>query len=446
MSKEQFNVILIVCDTLSANHMSVYGYNRDTTPYLSRLLEDDDWILYKYCFSTSSWTLPAHASLFTGLYPSEHGVTGETFDNSIFPEEYISLAQLLKIKDYTCFAVSSNPIVSKLTKFDNGFDFFICLNEEFRLPSKGLSPQSLFSRKFLVKKLLNTFFQKKSDYYCYPFYSLFYALLFLDKNVTEFSYFYTKLSLQYMLNFIKKNKFPFFIFINLMENHDKYIPPVKFRRKFLKYTNHDLKNQKWWKLYYEKGFSPKEIELYRIFYDEEVLTLDYILSFSLLSFRKKFPRIYDNTLIIITSDHGEALGEWNHWGHNFSVYPEVSRVPLLVKFPKGYEFNKKTDSLIQINDIFATILTLIDQDFPVPESSVSIFSSEKRKEAKVENYWSKFNDLQHVIQKEHFFAKIIEKDNGIFEYIVEEKLKNKIKRYETRDFFKLVPVQEDKNV
>jgi len=444
MSKEQFNIILIICDTLSANHMSVYGYNRNTTPYFLKLLEQDDWILYKYCFSTSSWTLPAHASLFTGLYPSDHGVTGETFDSCILSDELVTLSQLLKLNKYTCLAVSSNPIISRVTKFNNGFDFFVCFNEEFRIPIKTFSPQSLFSRKFLAKKLLKSFLKKEDNYSFCPFYSLLYAFLFLDKNVTEFSYFYTRLSLQYMFSFIRQNKSPFFIFLNLMENHDKYIPPVRFRRKFLKYSNHDLKNQKWWKLFYENGFTREEIELYRSFYDEEVLTIDYVLVNSLSNLKNRFPYVYDNSLIIVSSDHGEALGEWNHWGHNFSVYPEVARVPLLIKFPKGCKDDRKKDSLIQINDLFATILTLIDQNFPVPESSISIVASDTRKEAIVENYWSKFNDSQHVIQKEHFFAKIIQKDDGMFEYTVEEKLKNKIRKYKTKDFIRLIPVQEDK--
>jgi glucan phosphoethanolaminetransferase (alkaline phosphatase superfamily) len=117
--KNTFNIILITIDALRADHLSCYGYHRKTTPAIDKIAEQA--IIYSNAIAPSSWTLPSLASLFTSVYPSNHGVVhdprhkkdpshalGETFS-----EQLTTLAEALKAQGYTTFAVASNPHLHK---------------------------------------------------------------------------------------------------------------------------------------------------------------------------------------------------------------------------------------------------------------------------------------------------------------------------------------------
>ena len=117
------NIVVIVADTLRADHLPFYGYDRIETPYLSGLAGRS--ILFKHAWSTSSWTAPATASLFTSLYPFQHGVI-HNFRSRI-PEEAVTLAEILKESGYRTFGVSLNIMVSNALKFDQGFDRFVTI-------------------------------------------------------------------------------------------------------------------------------------------------------------------------------------------------------------------------------------------------------------------------------------------------------------------------------
>ncbi len=126
------DIILILCDTLSANRMSLYGYKENkTTPKMERLCEDEGFCLFKNCFSSSPWTIPSHASLFTGLYPSQHNTTGEEFEKCILRKDLVTLPLLLNLFGYRTLAVSSNPLVSFDTGFDLGFEYFLNFGKKY---------------------------------------------------------------------------------------------------------------------------------------------------------------------------------------------------------------------------------------------------------------------------------------------------------------------------
>jgi len=95
MTLDSFNIILIVFDTARARNIPLYGYHRDTTPNLQKLASDG--VVYQQAISPSPWSLPGHASLFTGCNPSEHGAHAKT---QILPEESETLAQVLKKNEY----------------------------------------------------------------------------------------------------------------------------------------------------------------------------------------------------------------------------------------------------------------------------------------------------------------------------------------------------------
>lgn len=119
LSKKLPNIILIVLDTARAKSFSCYGYHRKTTPNIDRIAEEG--VLYKWCFSPANWTIPSHASLFTGLYPSEHGCHA---GNPLLDENTPTLSELLRSVGYRTVGISCNGLVSELYGFRKGFDFF----------------------------------------------------------------------------------------------------------------------------------------------------------------------------------------------------------------------------------------------------------------------------------------------------------------------------------
>jgi arylsulfatase A-like enzyme len=128
------NVVLVVIDTLRADHLPFYGYGRNTAPFLARLAKQS--ILFERAYATSSWTAPSTASLFTSLYPFQHGVvTGlvasvglsgerELIELNRIPDELVTIAESFKQRGYRTFGVSDNLNICQEEGFDPGFDRF----------------------------------------------------------------------------------------------------------------------------------------------------------------------------------------------------------------------------------------------------------------------------------------------------------------------------------
>ena len=136
------NVVVIVIDTLRADHLPFYGFERDTAPYLTSLA--DRGVVFERAWSTSSWTAPATASLFTSTHPNEHGVTmglkvyrtleGEHVGLELnrIPESLDTLPTVMKSLGYRTFGVADNPNIGSFMGFDRGFDEFVNLPKDTR--------------------------------------------------------------------------------------------------------------------------------------------------------------------------------------------------------------------------------------------------------------------------------------------------------------------------
>ena len=116
-ANDNLNVILIVLDTVRADHMTSYGSKRNTTPFIDSIAKEST--LFTNAYSTSCWTLPSHGSLFTGRYAFSHGATQE---HLYLEDTYTTLAERLSLKDYQTVAFSANPLVGDSTNMLQGFD------------------------------------------------------------------------------------------------------------------------------------------------------------------------------------------------------------------------------------------------------------------------------------------------------------------------------------
>lgn len=309
--QNKLNIILISLDTLRADHLSCYGYERDTSPYLDRLVEDS--VFFEDVFSHSSWTLPSHLSMLFSLNGASHQVYYNTqkIDNSL-----PSIASYLRENGYITYGFTGGGYVSSIYGFSKGFDWY----DE---PVGGRN-----------------------------------ALLADDE--AERLYEYTS-------DWIEKNQDKqFFLFLHTFQIHGPYKCPEPWIETYLD------KNAKWKGiglrlLLEEKGqdfpFTPDERENIKALYDGEIKYTDETLIKPLVEFLKN-KGLYDNTLLIITSDHGEEFYEHGGWLHSRTLYNELIRIPLIIKFPSSKYKGTKVKPKARSIDIMPTVLDLCSINYP----------------------------------------------------------------------------------
>ncbi|RLF03399.1 MAG: hypothetical protein DRJ64_08350 [Thermoprotei archaeon] len=304
------NIILLVMDVQRATNMHCYGYPKDTTPNIDKIAREG--ILFKKCISPGSWTLPSHASMFTGRYIYGHGV-GQS--HTYFQRERYTLAEVLKTSGYKTVGMCNH-------------DHWWCLY--------GINYYRGFDRFYRV--------QFKS----------------LEEWVEVGSEKHMKIAIEW----IKENhEKPFFMFINCLEPHRPYYPPLEFRKKFYK----DISLEEMIKLFPDvwhvrmgKVNMTKEMwEIHRKLYDGVTAALDHRMKL-LFDFLED-TGIMDDTMLIITSDHGDEQGE--HYppyvAHSLHLYQPVLHVPLIIRYPSLFPENKTYDGYVQTHDLFPTILEII---------------------------------------------------------------------------------------
>jgi arylsulfatase A-like enzyme len=375
-SKEKLpNIIVILMDAAGAKRCSVYGHQRDTTPGLSRIAAEGT--LYKHCFAPAPWTIPSHASLFSGLYASEHGCDEKSLQ---LPEMVYSLPEILQQRGYHTVAISSNSLVT----FRRGFDVFyemdtISYSEDYHINRIEMmfAKKSINSEFGRFKYLLQYIWEKK----CFHFL----IINILDRlyrnnfvNIFNNSSKATKKSFDICKYLLKKhrNKNPLFIFVNVMETHWKYNPPPeyhKFSQLDQKARQEILQTDPF--AFFVHGISPETLSALPLLYEEALAYVDE----KIWDFYNAIKDIglLDETLFIVTSDHGEILGEHGIWGHNLSLYNEMIHIPLIMKYPPQVVQPGEHSGVVQLNDLYATILEIADIPLPPPESSVSLLSGRR---------------------------------------------------------------------
>lgn len=332
MKKNRSNIILISLDTVRADHLSCYGYPKPTTPNIDSLAEDG--VLFENAYSTSGWTPPAHASMLTGLYPSEHGVVDQ---NRLHPN-IPTIAEILSANGYQTAGFVNNSQVGQLVGLDKGHETFVEL-------WRGIN-----SRYLIVRSL--RYFRRKCT-----------QLLRLSDNGARLT---NRLAIKW-IDEVHNNERPFYLFLHYIEAHNPLNPPVPYRTRFLPSRLSHQVDRKKLKLmadnplrYYTQNLELSEEENKTLIakYDGEIAYLDNKLG-ELLQYLKKI-KLYDNTCIILTSDHGEHFGENGNYSHVASLYQPIIHVPMIVKLPNSASGPKTVPHLVQVTDILPTCTALAE--------------------------------------------------------------------------------------
>jgi arylsulfatase A-like enzyme len=311
----QAPVILVVIDTLRADRLSTYGYRFPTSPHLEAMAQDS--VVFEDVTAQSPWTKPSVASILTGLEPNQHRALdfSDHLDGSL-----TTMAEFLKAAGYQTFAVVANPLLGQRFGFDQGFDRFRSLpvvNNAHRVTQDGLE-----------------------------------LLAARDKEK------------------------PFFLYLHPIDPHLPYSPPNPWRKEALEWHGVDGSAQPLLPSFDRQGFVrltsylffrylqrlPHDVpeptaNLVGALYDGEVKSADAALG-QLLGWLKE-QDLYEGSMIIVTSDHGEELLERGRLGHTHTLYQELLRVPMVIKFPKGQFAGRRDKGLWQQVDILPTVLAAL---------------------------------------------------------------------------------------
>jgi len=349
-SGDRPNIILIVLDTARADHLSVYGYPRNTTPNLRKLAAQST--VFLNAASASNTSLPSHASMFTGLYPSWHGAHGGPRDSSggrALPGHLRTLPELLAGQRYLTMAVGANIYYLNADfGFSRGFEAF-----DVRKAVQLTNSSWFFLLRNRVRVLLNRV-TDTADL------ARFYRTA---EDITS--------SAVALLDQAAGHAAPFFLFLNYMDSHAPWLPPAPFDTLFPG-KNRDLAGGPFDEVVVMLGRRrplPHEIRHMASQYDGAIAYLDSHLGRVLATVTKH--RWDQNTLIIITSDHGEFLGERNLIGHGRRLYQEVVRVPMVVRFPGEARARVIANPASHV-DILPTALEVAGIRPPYPLHGVSL--------------------------------------------------------------------------
>ena len=338
------NILLIVMDTVHAAHLTVYGYERDTTPNLRDLARDS--MVYANAISTSDITLTSHASLFTGMYPSWHGAYCDP-QNAAYgravSNRYPTLAELLRSGGYQTTGVAANLYLRADFGLERGFD-------RFRIPRPVplLAAENAYMLRRGMRRKLSLLFDTAQ----------FDRLYALGEDIN------TELFAELAAR--SKPDTPAFIFVNYMDAHFPYVPPAPYdiqypgRRSAM--TQDDLEAEQ--KILVSgngvaPGYRPHCVSQY----DGGIAYVDHQVGEVVKWLKRRGS--YDNTMIVVTSDHGEAFGERHRVGHANSPYQNLLHVALVVKYP--HQAHRGTESRpVSLTDVAPTILETVG--FPVPQT------------------------------------------------------------------------------
>ncbi len=324
------NIILITLDTVRADHLSVYGYERDTTPNLRRFAAEST--LYRHAISAANWTAPSHASIFTGMYTLRHGVRYDVPDNRLgtLPDAVPTLAEALAHQGYrTAGLVANYEYLSDSLGFGRGFDVYR-LAMPWMVFEQSLYPSALrWMRRRLLPRIEEDIVYLNSERMTAE------ALRILDRL---------------------SSRQPFFLFLNYMDAHWPYAPPEPFLSRFAK-PSRQRSNQEYYDLARavdggERVVTEAERRDLVGAYDGGIAYMDDRLGILFDALRRA--GVYDRALIIVTSDHGEAFGEKSLLEHGKSLYQDEVHVPLLIKYP-GQREPAEVSAMVSGVDLFPTV-------------------------------------------------------------------------------------------
>jgi arylsulfatase A-like enzyme len=339
------NVMVVVWDTVRAANTSLYGYRRPTTPNLERLATRG--VRFNLAFSTSPWTLPSHASMFTGRWPHELGVNWKSPVRDGVP----TLAGYLASRGYdTAGFVANLDYCSRETGLARGFAHY----EDF-----PFSVFDVFTRYIaLGRRLEASLWTSTIDAWVEKQTGHWYNLIPRSREHVKNADTINDAFLNWLARRPQSQR-PFFAFLNYNDAHSPYeVPDPSIPGFGLRPTTSSQRQTL-------QGFtgidkttlSTDDVRMATDIYDDCIAHLDRRLGSLLDELDRK--GVLENTLVIVTSDHGEHLGDHRLFFHGCSLYRQLVQVPLVIVGKRGIPEGRSVTEPVSLSDIPATVIDLL---------------------------------------------------------------------------------------
>jgi len=378
------DILWIVWDTVRADRLSLYGYGRPTTPKLAAFARNAR--VFDDVVSAASTTVPSHASMFTGLLPSQHGADDQS---RWLDDRYTTLAERLSEAGYQTYLWSSNPHVSSADNFQQGFD------HEAHPWDPRYREEALRIVREKVRGDRSSELGHRLGQEDVGSWAIKAAGVLAERDLVEW------LS-------TRDRERPWFAFVNYMEAHRPYVPPRRYRERSMSAPQIEASyrlDRSWraiWAYTFRlRDYSDPELDLTARTYEASLMELDDLFASLLGSLSEN--GVLDGTVVIVTADHGELLGEHHMLDHQYALYAPLTRVPLVVRDPTRLEPGRDPRP-VQSYDLFPTLLEIAGLESPSPSPSDSPAQSLLHPEnarVRFAEYPAPFLDPIELIRRQH---------------------------------------------
>ncbi|MAE71381.1 MAG: sulfatase [Gemmatimonadetes bacterium] len=340
------NVAILLLDCARADRLSCYGHRRPTTPRIDRLAEEST--LFERAVSPSIWTLESVTSLFTGLYPTQHQTH---YGQPNLDRSVPTLAQWLADLGYETRSATRNPWIVPETGLTRGFDTAIDIRAAARM-----GPMAKWARKAAAAGLplgaIRNAWQALNSR--------------IEARMHDAGASRINTSIEQWLDAREQSR-PFFLFVDYMEAHGPYSAPEVDRFRFLpegvdRETLSRVPLESWTYHADPSLLTPENLQILDGLYSGALSYLDRKIGEVVDLFERK--GILDDTVLVITADHGENLGEHGLVGHNYCVYDTLAHVPLICRYPGAFPRGLRADRLVQSIDLLPTLEEILSSAAP----------------------------------------------------------------------------------
>ena len=376
MQNDKPNICFILIDSVRADHFPCYGYDRIETPHIDKLAKEG--IVYENAIVAAPWTLQSVSSIFTGLYPSQHGVS---WGNQNLAEEHNTLAEMLRDGGYHTVGWSANPWIDKRTGLNRGFNEFVQTGRLFKTSTPRKWQQTVEKAFMLLRSRIVS--SKGGEQ----------LVRLAQKNFER----------------LGKRSVPFFNFIFYLEPHSPYQPRKENARPLLPegVSHRDALKINWRPNDYYVGKSKltdHDFQVLTDLYDAEIVGTDERIGKNIKALEDA--GILDDTIVIVAGDHGENFGHHGLVGHGYGLHDDLVRVPLIVRYPKRFAPGSRIADQVQVQDLVPTLLELagIDQSkYPRMDQNKSLLPE------KIPSKSRKWTFSEHIRPQRETFYELAKK-------------------------------------
>jgi len=308
------NVLIVLADVLRRDHLGVYGYGLPTSPHIDAFAAEG--FRFEQMYSHSTWTKPSVATLFTSVYPDQHGLGRVGFEDDagfhtdVLPDNLDTLAEVFQAAGYRTGSVGANVHIQEKTGFGQGFDGF-------------------WMKRLVWGRALNAQLQK-----------------WLDQDL--------------------ELEQPFFAYLHYMDAHWPYEQWVRGDTRVFGPLEYKRRPPETWTAvpaWAREHLDADALKVLTARYDREISYVDTAFGEMMANLEER--GIQDDTIVVFVADHGEGLYEHERLQHSFAPYPEVTSVPLIVRLPPAYEVAPGTSSsIVGLVDVMPTVLELVGLEVP----------------------------------------------------------------------------------